>query len=399
MFAQILLQNFLIKSLSHKGKLTSILESTRGLIFGNRLTIAGLGRNLKNGNKTKSNINKIARLIGSMHFHQERDSLFRHHNEKILKGIKRPVIAVDWSDTAVTSTERILCATICLSGRGIVCYEKVYSGQLYNSRKAHKDFIEGLWKVLPLGCAPIILTDAASSFGIYWFELINAKGWTWIGRVRLGNKYFYINDDEFSVNELYKQAVSKGRHHKECGFTKEHKFLCNLTVIKGKTRRKNSNNNYYVTRRSHRHGTSKHKRRGNEPWILISSTNLKLTKNQIIELYSARMTIEERFRDTKDANFGSGLLLSRSKGAMRIENLLMIDVLAKFVLWAIGCLAEKKGLAKEFQANTIQNRRVLSIIRLAREVILRNDRIKVPIQKSEIGVAMSSIRAMVLCIA
>lgn len=366
MFAERLLQNFLKKSLNHKHKLHSLVESTLSFMRFNRLTLSEIARGIDNKNKVKSNINKVNRLIGSRHLNHEIKTIYKSICHDLLKQIKRPVIAVDWSSTPATSDSVLLCATVCICRRGFVCFEKTYPKNLYNSQSAHKDFINCLSSVLPENCRPIIVTDAASSFGVIWFRIISAKKWSWVGRVRSGHKHFKIEGKWTSINDLYLKSSKNVTHTSNVYFTKKHQFCCNLTTVKKSIKPQKSKS--YNTKRSHRHTTAKHKRQGGEPWVLVSSPDLSVTKKTLISIYATRMSIEERFRDTKDPNFGSGFLLSRSRSATRIENLLLIDVIAKYILWIIGIMAERKGIAKEFQSNTITHRRVLSIIRLGREV-------------------------------
>jgi len=85
------------------------------------------------------------------------------------------------------------------------------------------------------------------------------------------------------------------------------------------------------------------------------------------------MQIEEGFRDLKSDKFGFGLTISRSKNIERLNILLMIAALVTLCLWWIGLYAEQQGWHRHFQANTIRQRRVLSIPFLALRVIQRPD--------------------------
>ena len=61
----------------------------------------------------------------------------------------------------------------------------------------------------------------------------------------------------------------------------------------------------------------------------------------------------------------------------RIEILLLIAMLASFIAWLTGWIAEKMGLQYQFQSNTTKNRRVLSLFFLGCQVIRRKVRISV----------------------
>ena len=298
MFVKSLLHTFLKESLSHRAKLGALTQAVDALIDTNRLVLTSLGRSIKNGNLTKSNINKMDRLIGSENFHNDRKSLFKKVNRKLLKSIEHPVIAIDWSSVHPGTQLQLLCATVCVKGRGVVCYEKLFPKKLYNSQQAHKLFIQGLFEVLPEGCRPIILTDAASSFGVFWFKLISRYNWFWIGRTRRGKQLFSIAGNQKTVSQLYQHSTSRVTLYTQVAFTKSHQLPCNLTVVNKKSAHKKIQKKFHA-KRSHRHTTAKHKLKGNDPWVLVSSPNLTVSKEKIVQLYACRMMIEERFRDTK----------------------------------------------------------------------------------------------------
>ena len=62
-----------------------------------------------------------------------------------------------------------------------------------------------------------------------------------------------------------------------------------------------------------------------------------------------------------------GLRHSNSRCTKRFD-ILLIAMLAEWLLRLLGLIAQKQNWERAFQANTIRNRRVLSIIRLGREV-------------------------------
>jgi len=81
------------------------------------------------------------------------------------------------------------------------------------------------------------------------------------------------------------------------------------------------------------------------------------------------MKIEHEFRDTKDERWGLGFRFSRTKNIHRLRILIMLSVLAIWLLWIIGMAAEAKNFHYHFQANSIKNKRILSLVFLAREVV------------------------------
>ncbi|MBY0545069.1 MAG: transposase [Gammaproteobacteria bacterium] len=104
-----------------------------------------------------------------------------------------------------------------------------------------------------------------------------------------------------------------------------------------------------------------------KPWLIASS--LELPAEKIMAIYRKRMKIEHDFRDTKDPRWGLGIRESRTKDPARLILQLLIGFLATFILWLIGLCLERKGLHRDFQANSIKHKRVLSLVFLTLEAI------------------------------
>src|SRR5690606_40091519 len=83
----------------------------------------------------------------------------------------------------------------------------------------------------------------------------------------------------------------------------------------------------------------------------------------------ARMQIELTFRDLKSHRFGWGVEDAGCRSTKRVAVQLMLVAVASLVVMLVGIAAEAKGLQKQFQANTIRKRRVLSLVALGRAVI------------------------------
>ena len=105
-----------------------------------------------------------------------------------------------------------------------------------------------------------------------------------------------------------------------------------------------------------------------EPWLLATSDS-ELTSQKTVDLYSKRMQIEQNFRDDKSVRYGFSWRFSKSSGVNRMEVLCLIAAVASIALWFIGFEAERRSWHRKFQANTIKNRRVLSFLTLAKQVI------------------------------
>ena len=69
-----------------------------------------------------------------------------------------------------------------LRRRGTSVYEEVHEQKYLANPKVHRRFIHAIQAMLPVGCEPIVMTDAG--FHAPWLKMIAALGWQFIGRVR-----------------------------------------------------------------------------------------------------------------------------------------------------------------------------------------------------------------------
>ena len=203
-----LLQNSISKaSTIHKKRLEVLLTAAETLVKTHKLSIVELGRGIDNQAKEKSNINKMNRLVGNNNLYDEALEIQQSLAPLILAGKTKPVIIVDWSSATVAERYQLLRAGIPVGGRTLTIYEEVYPLKQYNSRKAHKEFLTNLSKVLPLDCVPIIVTYAG--FGVPWFKEVLKLGWDYVGRV-INNGYYQSKDNTWqSIIPLLKYRKIK----------------------------------------------------------------------------------------------------------------------------------------------------------------------------------------------
>lgn len=186
-------------------------------------------------------------------------------------------------------------------------------------------------------------------------------GWDYVGRVRGSVKIrFKGTIDWKTVPDIYNQASSKAQSLAKVTLGKnDNPFDGFMYLIKKKMRgrKKPAHKKRYPQEEKQYEEMYKH------PWLLISSIDNK-DALEIVKFYSLRMQIEQNFRDFKRGHYGFGLEHSGTKGFLRLENLLLIAIIAVFMAFIIGLAAEKNNLHWTYQANTIRNRRVLSLVYL-----------------------------------
>ncbi len=115
-------------------------------------------------------------------------------------------------------------------------------------------------------------------------------------------------------------------------------------------------------------GAVEARKRAKNPWLIATSL-FGVAPKKIIHFYSVRFQIEESFRDTKNSRFGWSFRHARSRNNKRIEILLLIATLGMLSLMLIGQTAERLGIHRSFQANTVHSKRVLSLFYLGKNLV------------------------------
>lgn len=252
-------------------------------------------------------------------------------------------------------------------------YQEVYPEKQLHDPAIQKRFLERLRRLIPTCVDVTIVTDAG--FLCDWFSAVEQMGWKWIKRLR-HNKLFFQEKGSLSwvrVSDLQKKATNKAVFYAEVMLSKKKQKEANIYLYQGLPKGRKSLTKCKKERQDTK--AMVHRKSAKEAFIIAS--NIKHEKNmatKIIRLYQTRMQIEEAFRDMKDPYTGLGFNYCRTKEQKRLEVLLLIGTIALLFLWLIGWAAEKKGLQREFQANTIRKHRVLSLTFLGRQIILHKIR-------------------------
>jgi len=222
---------------------------------------------------------------------------------------------------------------------------------------------------------PIIISDAG--FHSSWFEAVQSLGWDYVGRIR-GNKYYRFRTTITwsAISSLHTDATNTPTYLGEIELCKDSGFYTKLIRYKSKkigrkakTKRGNIKQNAQ---------SLKHAKGAKEPWILVTSLpeNSKIAE-KVVGIYSSRMQIEEGFRDLKSTKYGFGFEHVNTNHIYRLNVFFLIAMLAAFLAWIIGWLAEKSNLQAQYQANSIKSIRVLSLFFLGYRIIVRaRDEIK-----------------------
>src|SRR5690606_9623486 len=94
-----------------------------------------------------------------------------------------------------------------------------------------------------------------------------------------------------------------------------------------------------------------------DAWYLATSLKDGPARD-VVNLYARRFTIEETFRDQKDARFGLGMRHTRVKSVDRRDRLFFLAALAQTLLTLLGAAGERCGLDRTLKSNTSKKRTI-----------------------------------------
>lgn len=351
----------------HAKRRSGLLAAVQAAVSGSRLTLSDLGRGLCTPVAVKHSIKRIDRLLGNARLHAEAVQVYEMLARRHLAGISTPLLIVDWSDLSADRRWQLLRASVALEGRSVTLYEEVHPLSRASGRGVHKSFLARLGAMLPPDCRPIVITDAG--FRSPWFQLVNAIGWHFVGRIRNRDMIRPLGgQDWIGCKCLYARARAHAQALGRYQYVRSNPAICDLVLIKRAAQGRHKRSVLGNKVRS-RHSL-KQSRCQREPWLLAVSPSLShLSAQAVVALYAQRMQIEEAFRDLKSERFGLGLSTCRSKQGRRLSILLLIASLALFVLRLIGEAAKARQLQFQFQSNTRRSRPVLSVITLGLQIV------------------------------
>lgn len=342
----------------HTTRLVALNAAVLAAINDKRLSVTGLGRAIQSDAREKHCIKRADRLIGNHHLYAEHRDIYFLIANMIVGSSQRPVIIVDWSDLDPKKRHFLLRAAVAVEGRSLTLYEEVHELDTKEKPKTHRLFLQRLKAMLANDCRPILVTDAG--FRNPWFREVTALGWDWVGRLRHRT---YLKKpkhaDWVASKQLYESASTKAKSLGEYEVAKSSPLTCRLVLYKGKPKgRSKMTCNGERARAKHSEQCAARER---EPWLLVTSLPVtsKLAK-KVVAIYSARMQIEEAFRDIKSTRYGIGFEINGTRSAKRLQLLLLIGMLANFILWILGVVARVTEQHWEYQANTVKHRQVLS---------------------------------------
>lgn len=362
-----LLHNILEKSqvVKHKTRLKSLMSAVSGVLNGSNLSLTSLGRHMPKLIKPRSKIQEINYLLGNGHLHRERILIYKAINEWVISQEKLLFIVIDWSNI-IAHEQHLIRASIICKGRAMTVYEEIHSESNLGNSEIHEVFLRNLKQVLPVDREICILVDAG--FRTDFYIQVQTENWDYVGRILSNMHYTPCEGNNWRpCTDLYEQATSIPETVGAVKLAKSNKVDSHLYLYKKIEEDVQKEKDVKVRKIKHGRKEKDYKNAAKKPWLIASSLEIPAVK--IMAIYKKRMKIEHDFRDSKDPKWGMGLRLSRTVDPWRLTIQLLIGFLAAFLLWIIGLCLEKKGLHRDFQANSIKHKRILSLVFLALEAI------------------------------
>lgn len=351
----------------HATRLQSVMDVATGLQHSQQLSIASIGRHLESDAKLKHRIKKVDRLLSNKHLYNELSDIYIGLSDYVFKYIKQDdysPIVIDLCYLKDTHDIQMLSAEIATQGRTLPLYGEVFEINELKSRG--KEFLSKLSRCIPSDKEVLIIMDAG--FGDDWFEAIELHGWHWLVRAR-GGKYIKLseNDDWQEASELFNQASARAKSYNNAYITKSQCRPCRVIMKKGSPTASRKRPDKLP--RNYHSANGNYQRLAKEPWILATNLPKAYATTKVINAYKKRMQIEESFRDIKNTRYGLGGRYIQTRCVYRWSICMLLAAIAQITLWIIGVIGHSQGFQREFQSNTVKNKKVFSYFYLGQLIV------------------------------
>lgn len=350
-----IVRRLLVDVQSHKARLAVVAAGVVALLVSRRASSAAMGRSLGWGTAPKHAIKRFDRLIGNERLVEELPRYYAAIAEALVLDAS-PVVLVDW--THLHGRAHALVAALAVDGRSVLLLAHVCDVNSLGNTSVQLRFLEQLRAVLPVGCRPIVVTDAG--FHGDFFRAILRLGWDFVGRIR-GTAHLQHGGSTLEKADLYKRATARARDFPDAKLYAHRSISCRLVLVRrphSKRRSKPTSNKELL----------EYRKSARDPWLLATSCT-DCSAEAVVQHYARRMQIEESFRDAKSARFGLAFSFGRSRSLKRLAVQLLLVALALAAALILGRQAEEQRAHLAFQANSTKDRRVLSVTRLGLELI------------------------------
>lgn len=219
--------------------------------------------------------------------------------------------------------------------------------------------------VLFLRTDVIVITDA--DFQGRWFRQIRSRGWIYICRV-LGNHYYNVGDGWEKVSDSGTKASTTAIYLGEdlLGRDKNAQHEGHFYLYKSKPK--------VVDLNVRRKEQPDHRWRLNlvlpeNHHDLFSQIVLSSRQNKSWNYTAVECKLSKISGMKKNPRWRFRLRFGASQSSGRVTVFSLIVTLASIIMWLSGFSMENKGIHHKYQAKTVKHRRVISLLKLAENVI------------------------------
>ena len=208
------LHKLLIQSVPsiHSVRLGALMAAIQALTRGAKATVTSLGRGLDGCAYDKHKIKRMDRLLSNYRLFQERQIIYESLTRRMMQGMPRPIILVDWSPLCADQSWQLLRAAVPVGGRSLTLYEEVHPRKKLGNRLVQHRFLDQLAGMMPDKSNPIIVADSGFKTPFYRY-IENTLDWHWLGRIR-GQDYIYPDNERtsgFGAKQLYAKATKTAK--------------------------------------------------------------------------------------------------------------------------------------------------------------------------------------------
>lgn len=327
----------------HAGTSGAVAAAVLGLVHSPRLSVTAIGTALARvtGGRAKHGVKQVDRLLSNAGCTME--DCLRAYVRAVLGNRKSIMVALDWTEFALDGHSTICLSLVTNHGRATpLVWMTVETASLKGKRNHHEDDLLWLFK----RCLPddremtvVVLADRGFGDVALYAELEEKLGFDFVIRFR-SNVTVEHQDVSKRADQWLADADGKRVTLHEPLLTWSRRKVATFVAVKEPGMK--------------------------EAWFLASS--LRASARSLIQIYARRFTIEETFRDQKDARFGWGLYDTQVTQTARRDRLLLLAALAQMILTMVGAAGEKLGLDRDLRVNTAQ-KRTHSLFRQGREYI------------------------------
>ena len=320
----------------HSKRVLSLSRATTGVIHAAALAVNAIGRGLalSQGTQAKHGIKQVDRLLSNVAVCPA--DLFASWVPFVLGDRTEARIALDWTHFDADKHSTIAAYLITTHGRATPLVWRTFAdAELTDGGRTDAEdlLLLRLREVLPEQVQVVLIADRGfGDAGLY--RMLEQWGWDYVIRFRKGIQVTNAAGKTLPVE----QWLSPKGHAKALRGASVTAAHCRVGAV-----------------------VTVHAKGMKEAWFVATSFKNRPARD-VVNLYARRFTIEETFRDQKDARFGLGMRHTRVRSPERRDRLFLVAALAQALLTLLGAAGERCGLDRTLKPNT-SKKRTLSLFK------------------------------------